>query len=42
MDGMDLEDMWFQQEGATSHSSRDTMVLLSETFPGRVNNGIIA
>ncbi|KZC12021.1 hypothetical protein WN55_04042 [Dufourea novaeangliae] len=28
--------MWFQQDSATCHTSRETMALLHETFPGRV------
>lgn len=36
LDGMDLEDMWYQQDGATSHTARETTELLQETFPDRV------
>ena len=36
MDEMDLEDMWFQQDGATCHTSLESMALLHETFLGRV------
>ena len=32
----DLENMWLQQEGATCHTTRANMILLQETFPGRV------
>ena len=32
----DLENMWFQQDGATCHTTRANMALLQETFPGRV------
>src|ERR1700761_3019106 len=28
--------MWFQQDGATCHTARETIQLLHETFPGRV------
>ena len=28
--------MWFQQDGATCHSTRANLALLQETFPGRV------
>ena len=28
--------MWFQQDGATCHTTRANMALLQETFPGRV------
>lgn len=31
-----LEDMWFQQDGATPHTSRETMVLLRAMFPNRL------
>ena len=34
-DGMDLEDMWLEQDGATCHTARESMALLHETFPGR-------
>ena len=33
LDGMDLEDMWFQQDGATCHTARETTDLLREKFP---------
>ena len=37
MDGMDLKDMWFQLDGATCHTSLETMPLLfHETFPGHI------
>ena len=32
----DLENMWFQQNGATCHTTNANMALLQETFPGRV------
>ena len=32
----DLQDMWFQQEGATFHRTRANMALWQEIFPGRV------
>ena len=32
----DLENMWFQQDGATCHTTRMNLVLLQETFPGRI------
>lgn len=32
----DLEDFWFQQDGATCHTSRATMDLLRPLFPGRI------
>lgn len=36
IDNMDVEDMWFQQDGATSHTARATMDLLHERFGGMV------
>lgn len=36
LDDFDLEDMWFQQDGATCHTSRDTINLLREKFNDRV------
>ncbi|CAK9833776.1 hypothetical protein ANTRET_LOCUS10409 [Anthophora retusa] len=28
--------MWFQRDGATSHTARDTIEMLKEIFPGRI------
>lgn len=36
LDGMNIGDMWFQQDDATSHTSGETRELLQEKFPGRV------
>jgi hypothetical protein len=36
LDGMDMEGMWFQQDGATCHTACETMELFREKFPGRV------
>ncbi|XP_078047551.1 uncharacterized protein LOC144475472 [Augochlora pura] len=33
---MDVDGMWFQQDGATCHTARETIQLLHESFPGRV------
>ena len=33
VDGMDLEEMWFQLDGATRHTSYETMLFLHKTFP---------
>ena len=33
---MDVEDMWFQQDGATSHTARATMDFLHERCGGKV------
>ena len=30
--------MWFQQDGATWHTTRANMALLQETFPGRIRS----
>ncbi|CAH2099714.1 unnamed protein product [Euphydryas editha] len=36
IEDMDVENMWFQQDGATSHTTRPVLALLREKFPGRV------
>ena len=36
LDGMDLEGMWFQQDGATCRTARETIELLREKFPSRI------
>ena len=36
LDGMDIGGLWFQQDGATSHTANSTMTLLNEKFPGRI------
>jgi hypothetical protein len=36
LDGLDMEDVWFQQGGAICHTARETTELLREKFPGRV------
>jgi hypothetical protein len=36
LDGMETEDMWFQQDGASCHTARETIELLREKFPGHV------
>lgn len=33
---LELEDMWFQQDGATAHTARATIDILEEAFPGRL------
>ncbi|XP_078032646.1 uncharacterized protein LOC144467630 [Augochlora pura] len=33
---MDVDGMWFQQDGTTCHTARETIQLLHESFPGRV------
>ena len=34
--GMDIQELWFQQDGATRHASRKTIQLLHEQFPDRL------
>lgn len=36
LDHIDVQDMFFQQDGATCHTARETMVLLRTKFPDRV------
>lgn len=36
LEGLDVADMWFQQDGATCHTSNMTIDLLKETFGERV------
>lgn len=36
LDGMDTDDMWFQQDGATCHTARATLDLLHQRFGDRV------
>lgn len=36
LDGIDVENMFFQQDGATCHTAHETMVLLRTKFPDRV------
>jgi hypothetical protein len=38
LDRMDMEDMWFQHDGAICHTARETTALLREKFPGRVTS----
>ena len=33
---MDLNQLWFQQDGATSHTSRETIALLRSKFDDRI------
>ena len=35
-DGIDLDNVYFQQDGATCHTSHETIALLREKFPDRV------
>ncbi|XP_069594588.1 bromodomain-containing protein 7 isoform X2 [Ranitomeya imitator] len=36
LEAMELEDTWFQQDGATAHTARVTMNCLRQMFPGRL------
>lgn len=36
MEEQGLEDMWFQQDGATAHTARSTIQLLNDVFPRRL------
>ncbi|VVC38683.1 Hypothetical protein CINCED_3A002631 [Cinara cedri] len=36
MNGMDVDDMWFQQDGATCHTSNATIAILNGKFEGMV------
>ena len=36
LDGIDLDNVYFQQDGATCHTSNETIALLREKFPDRV------
>ena len=36
IDELDLGDIWFQQDGATAHTSRASMAVLREHFPERL------
>jgi hypothetical protein len=36
LDEMDLGDIWFQQDGAMAHTSRASMAVLQDHFPGRL------
>lgn len=36
IEDMNLDNMWFKQDGATSHTARPILALLQEKFPGRV------
>lgn len=36
IEAMDTDDMWFQQDGATCHTTRPNMALLRTKFEGRI------
>ena len=33
---LDMQNLWFQQDGATPHTARETMAILRAAFPGRL------
>ncbi|VEN46781.1 unnamed protein product [Callosobruchus maculatus] len=33
--GVDIKDLWFQQDGATAHTARASMAVLRHLFPNR-------
>lgn len=41
VEAIDVDGLWFQQDGATCHTARETTQLLQQKFPGRLisNNG---
>lgn len=38
---LELENIWFQQDGATCHTVRGTLKLLREKSPGRVISTVL-
>lgn len=36
LEAMELDNVWFQQDGATAHTARVSMDCLREAFPGRL------
>ncbi|CAH2237439.1 jg3568 [Pararge aegeria aegeria] len=36
LDGMNVDELWFQQDGATCHTAHVTIDLLKETFDERI------
>ena len=36
LEDLDMQKLWFQQDGATPHTSRETMKILRAAFPGRL------
>ena len=39
LENMNVDDIYFQEDGATCHTSGETIGLLREKFPGRVISG---
>ena len=35
LENLNMQNLWFQQDGATPHTSRETMAILRAAFPGR-------
>lgn len=36
LEDLDVDDLWFQQDGATCHTANETIILFTETFRGRI------
>ena len=36
LDDLDIEHVWFQQDGATAHTARRSLAVLREMFPGHL------
>ena len=36
LEDLDMTNFWFQQDGATPHTARETLAILSAAFPGRL------
>jgi hypothetical protein len=36
LQNIDMQNLWFQQDGATCHNSRETINIIKEKFPGRL------
>lgn len=36
LQNIDMQNLWFQQDGATCHNSRETIEIVKEKFPGRL------
>lgn len=39
--GMNLDDIWFQEDGATCHTAHKTINLLQQRFPDQINHEIL-
>ena len=36
LEDLNMQNLWFQQDGATPHTARETMAILRAAFPGRL------